>query len=902
MNEKLTIGIDGMTCASCVRRVEQALQALPGVVRASVNLATEKATVEMEVKTPLAAVLEAVRAAGYEPRLTSDELAIEGMTCASCVRRVEQVLLALPGVVQASVNLATEKAAVSYLADVTSREQLEKAVREAGYTPVRKEEAKSSGNETLAGLGRDLRLAALLTLPLLVISMGPLLAPAFGDWLEELAPGRIWRWLEMLLATPVVFYAGRRFFRGGVAELRHKSPGMNTLVMFGTAAAYAYSLLALLAPGVFPAGTAHTYFEAAAVIVTLILLGKYLEAAAKGRTSDAIRKLMELGAKKARVLREGREVELPIEELLVGDLIRVRPGERIPTDGEVVEGESYVDESMLTGEPLPVRKQPGDELVGATVNQGGSLLVRATRVGADTVLARIIRMVEEAQQSKPPVQQLADRVAAVFVPAVLLVAILTFAAWMLLGPEPRLNYAFVAAVSVLLIACPCAMGLATPTAIMVASGRGAQNGVLFRKGTAIEELARVDTVVFDKTGTITAGRPQLTDLIPAPGWSREELLRLVAAVEALSEHPLARALSEAAGEDLPPAESFSAVPGYGAGARVEGRTVHVGSSRFMERLRADPSGYAVSQRELEEQGRTVVFAAVDGKVAGLLAISDPLEEGSREAVAALKSMGLRLVMLTGDAERSARAVARAVGIDDVLSEVLPEGKAAAVAALQEEGRKVAFVGDGINDAPALARADVGVAIGSGTDVAVEAGDVVLMRGDLRAVVGARRLAEKTLATIYWNLFWAFGYNVALVPVAAGVLYPFTGLLLHPALAAGAMSLSSIFVLSNSLRLRYFSFAPVRPSEQDRPRVLLYTSPGCPDCAAVKAWLLAHGVAFEERDVSVPEVAAEAQTRYGVRVAPIAVIAGRAYHGGFAELRQALEGLLAGQITGLEPVE
>ncbi|WP_457632713.1 heavy metal translocating P-type ATPase [Oceanithermus desulfurans] len=899
MSERsITIGIEGMTCASCVTRVERALAQQPGVRKASVNLATEKATLILEPGAELEPLLEAVREAGYTPRVETVTIGIEGMTCASCVSRVERALSKLDGVLEATVNLATEKATVRYLPDTVTLARIEAEIREAGYTPVSQEEdeAAPTTDATLAGFVRDLRLATLLTIPLVIISMGPFVVPALGDWMESIASKQLWRWLEFLLATPVIFYAGRRFFRGGVAELRHKSPGMNTLVMFGTSAAYLYSVLALVAPGLFPEGTAHTYFEAAGVIVTLILLGKYLEAVAKGRTSEAIRKLMELGAKKARVVRDGREVELPIEAVVPGDLIRVRPGERIPTDGEVVEGEGYVDESMLTGEPVPVLKRAGDAVVGGTVNQNGSLLFRATRVGADTVLSQIIRMVEEAQQSKPPVQELADRIAAVFVPIVLVVSVVTFAVWMLVGPEPRLNYAFIASVSVLLIACPCAMGLATPTAIMVASGRGAQMGVLFRKGVAIEGLARIDTVVLDKTGTITKGRPELTDLRTAPGWREDELLTLAAAVEQLSEHPIAQAVRERAeGLTLPEVSDFEAVPGFGARARVGGREVAVGAARYMERLGLDTASFAAEQARLEDAGRTVIYVAVDGEVAGLIAVSDPVKAGSQEAVAALRGEGLHVVMLTGDSERTARAVAREVGIDEVISEVLPADKAQVVRDLQAKGRRVAFVGDGINDAPALAGADVGVAIGTGTDIAVEAGDVVLMQGDLRAVVRARALAKKTLSTIYWNFFWAFGYNTALIPVAAGVFYPFTGLLLQPALAAGAMSLSSILVLTNSLRLRYFQpprfageAAPQAPAPRSGARVLLYTSPGCPDCAAVKAWLEARGVAYEERDLSRPEIAEEAVRYYGVRVAPITVIDGQAHWGTFAEQRRALE--------------
>jgi Cu+-exporting ATPase len=581
---------------------------------------------------------------------------------------------------------------------------------------------------------------------------------------------------------------------------------MNSLVMIGASAAWIYSTLVLVAPGLFPAGTANLYFEAAAVIVTLILLGRYLEALAKGRTSEAIRRLVRLQPKEARIQREDGEVAIPVQAVVPGDTVVVRPGERIPVDGIVIDGRSYVDESMISGEPVPVAKGPEAEVIGGTVNQTGAFRYRATRVGGDTLLAQIIRLVEQAQAGKPPIQRLADRIAGVFVPIVLLVALLTFAAWLLLGPPPELRFAFVAAVSVLLIACPCAMGLATPTAIMVATGRGAAMGTLFRRGPALETLARVGTLVLDKTGTITVGKPTLTEL-QTFGFGEAEALALIAAVERASEHPIAGAIvqaAEAQGLVIPEARDVEAIPGYGIHARVGDRKVAVGSNRFMARLGIElPGDLAGRVADLAAGGATPVLAAVDGRLIALLAVADPPKETSRAAVAALHGLGLKTIMLTGDNRRTAKTVAAAVGIDRVIAEVLPDAKAAEVKRLQEDGAKVAFVGDGINDAPALAQADVGIAIGTGTDIAVEAGDLILMSGELTACANAIALARRTMRTIRGNFFWAYAYNVALIPLAAGLFYPLTGWLLNPMLAAAAMSVSSLFVVTNSLRLRRF---------------------------------------------------------------------------------------------------
>ena len=737
------------------------------------------------------------------------ELGVGGMTCASCVARVEKVITGLPGVVSAEVNLTTEKASVAYLPGALDPAAIGEAIEQAGYeareiSGLAEDHEHAAREEETAGLKRDLLFAAAFTVPLFLVAMLKM-APGTGSLMMGWMAERGWIGVEWLLATPVQFYAGRRFYAHGWAEMSHLNPGMNSLVMLGASAAYFYSLVALVTPGIFPEGTATSYFEAAGVIITLILLGRYLEAVAKGRTSEAIKKLMRLQAKTARVLRDGKETEIPIEDVVTGDLVLVRPGERLAVDGTVTEGSSYVDESMITGEPVPVRKQIGDEAVGSTVNKTGAFTLKATRVGADTVLSQIIRMVEEAQGSKPPIQKLADRIAGVFVPVVIIAALATFGVWLAYGPPPVLSFAFVAAVSVLLIACPCAMGLATPTAIMVGTGKGAEMGVLIRRGTALELLARVDTVVLDKTGTLTKGQPELTDF-EALGADTADTLRLVAAVEAKSEHPIAEAIQRAARErglEIPPAQEFNAEPGYGIEAKVEGRLVQVGADRYMEKLGIGLGVVKDRASGLADEAKTPLFAAVDGKLAAIIAVSDPLKEGSRGAVAALGALGLEVAMLTGDNRGTARAIAREAVIERVMAEVLPDQKAGEIKRLQREGKKVAFVGDGINDAPALAQADVGIAIGTGTDIAIESGDVILMSGDLRGIVNAAALSRRTLRTIRGNFFWAYAYNVALIPVAAGVLYPFFELLLNPMLAAAAMSFSSIFVVTNSLRLRGF---------------------------------------------------------------------------------------------------
>ncbi|MTI78040.1 MAG: copper-translocating P-type ATPase [Marinobacter sp.] len=804
--QRIEIRVDGMSCASCVGRIEKALMGQRGVAESQVNLATGKATVKFDQPATPATLIDLIKEAGYQPRVQSAEIPVIGMTCGSCVSRVERALNKQPGMVKASVNLTTQKAFAEFLSDTLSVPRIHQAIRDAGYEP--QEPDANSETEEQDREGIDLRrkvlFAAALTIPIVLIAMGKMI-PALEALYVSVLPHRGWMAIEWLLTTPVLFYAGLRFFRSGYTELRHANPGMNSLVMIGTSAAYFYSVAALLVPGFFPAGTAESYFEAAAVIVTLILLGRYFEHVAKGRTSEAIKKLLQLQAKTARVIRDGEAVEVPIEAVVPGDRIQVRPGERVPVDGVVEEGQSYVDESMISGEPVPVAKQKDAELVGGTINKNGSLTFRATRVGADTVLAQIIRMVESAQADKPPIQALADKIAGIFVPIVIVLAILTFITWFSFGPEPALSFAFVTTVSVLLIACPCAMGLATPTAIMVGTGKGAEMGVLFRKGAALETLSRMDTIVLDKTGTLTRGQPELTDFILVEG-REDEVLAWVAAVETESEHPIGEAIVKGArdrGLTLPAISEFQAEPGYGIQAQVAGRRINVGADRYMRRLGIDLASVADDAVSLAEKAKSPLYVAVDGRLAALIAVADPLKNGSVEAIAALKSSGLSVAMLTGDNRATAEAIARQAGIERVLAEVLPDQKASEVKRLQEEGARVAFVGDGINDAPALAQADVGIAIGTGTDIAIEAGDVVLMRGDLRGIVDAAALSRRTRKTILGNFVWAYGYNLALIPVAAGVLFPFTGYLLNPMLAAGAMSLSSVFVVTNSLRLGRF---------------------------------------------------------------------------------------------------
>jgi len=811
---RLSLPVSGMTCASCVGRVERAISAIPGVKTASVNLATERADVTFIGAADPQAVVEAIERAGYAVHEETTELAVQDMTCASCVGRVEKGLRQVPGVIEASVNLATERARVRHLAGVVTIADLEAATEKAGYTSRRVAAAAGGAGDQDAErreaegreLQRSLLIAAALTLPVFILEMGSHLVPSMHHWVVHTLGLQTSGYIQFALATLVLFGPGLRFFRKGVPALLRGGPDMNSLVSVGTAAAYGYSVVATFAPGVLPQGTANVYFEAAVVIVTLILLGRMLEARAKGRTSQAIRRLVGLQAKTARVERNGATVEIPLEQVTTGDVVLVRPGEKVPVDGQVVEGASYVDESMITGEPVPVSKGVGAEVVGGTLNKTGALSFRVTQVGANTVLAQIIRLVEEAQGSKLPIQAMVDKVTMWFVPAVMAAAVLTFLVWLVFGPSPALTFALVNAVAVLIIACPCAMGLATPTSIMVGTGRAAELGVLFRKGEALQALRDVSVVALDKTGTLTKGRPELTDLVPADGFAYDHVLALVAAVETRSEHPIAEAIVAAAGQrelTLAPVDGFEATPGYGVTATVSGRTVAVGADRFMTRLGLDVSTFLPTAQRLGEEGKSPLYAAIDGRLAAVIAVADPIKDTTPEAIRALHALGLKVAMITGDNAATAAAIARQLGIDDVAAEVLPDGKVAALKTFRANGARVAFVGDGINDAPALAEADVGLAIGTGTDVAIEAADVVLMSGDLRGVTNAIALSQATIRNIKQNLFWAFAYNAVLIPVAAGALYPLNGMLMSPIFAAAAMALSSIFVLGNALRLKRF---------------------------------------------------------------------------------------------------
>ncbi len=815
------IGIEGMTCASCVARVERSLGKVEGVEEVGVNLATEKANISYNPEqVGLGELLGSIEKSGYEPLSAETSFGVTGMTCANCVSRVERKLSKTEGVRDASVNLATERATVRYLPDVVSERELHEVVEGTGYGVLqvgknRTDTERGAREEERRTLRRDLSVAALFAAPLVTLTMLHMFVPAVDDWLMSSLGMQGFFILSFVLASVVQFGPGLRFYKPGWKSLRHGSPDMNSLVMIGTSAAYGYSLVATFIPQVLPAGTVNVYYEASAAIITLILVGKYLEAVAKGRTSEAIKKLMSLQAKTAKVIRNGEELELTTEEVVLGDAVLVRPGEKVPLDGAVLEGSSYVDESMVTGESVPVRKAKGDEVVGGTLNKTGAFRFEATKVGADTVLSQIIKMVEDAQGSKPRIQALADRVVSVFVPAVLGLAALTFLLWMVFGPEPALTFALVNTVAVLIIACPCAMGLATPTSVMVGTGKAAELGVLFRKGDALQSLQEAKVIALDKTGTLTKGQPELTDFVVQEGFEREAVLALVAAAEANSEHPIAEAIVQAAkreGLELANTETFNAAPGFGIEAEVSGHKVNVGADRFMEQLGIE-TGFTQEANRLADEGKTPLYAAIDGELAAVIAVADPIKEATPVAIQTLHKLGLRVAMITGDNARTARATAKQLGIDEVLAEVLPEGKVDAVKKLQAEGGKVAFVGDGINDAPALAQADVGLAIGTGTDIATESADVVLMSGDLRGIPNALALSRATLNNIKQNLFWAFIYNAILIPVAAGALYPAFGTLLSPILAAAAMGLSSVFVLTNALRLR--RFAPPMASRGER---------------------------------------------------------------------------------------
>jgi len=811
-SRKIDIPVTGMSCAACAARVEEGLSGMDGVLGASVNFAAERATVSFDpVKVNIEDLVGKIKDTGYGASVSTVTLPIKGMTCAACVSRVQKALSSLDGVLSAEVNLATERATVQYIPGQVGMREFKKAVRDAGYEILQVEQGEDllekERREREAHYGRlrrKLVAGIALTVPLFVLVFWEKLGlPAILA-----IPRQVNFFLQLLIESPVQFWIGWQFYAGALSAARHRTTNMNTLIAVGTSAAYVYSAAATFFPRVFEIKgySAHVYFDTAAAIIVLILLGRLLEARAKGHTSEAIKKLMGLQPKTARIIRDGHEDDVPVEDVEIGDIVMVRPGERIPVDGVVTEGYSSVDESMVSGESLPVEKKSGDAVIGATINKTGSFRFKATKVGRETMLAQIIRMVQEAQGSKPPIARLADKIASIFVPAVMAIAAVTFLIWFFLGPEPALTYAMLNFIAVLIIACPCALGLATPTSIMVGTGKGAENGILIRGGESLETAQRIDTIVFDKTGTLTRGEPSVTDVIAIGAFTGEDVVYYAASAEKGSEHPLGEAIVRKArenGMDLGTHTDFSAVPGKGIIARVDGKPVVLGNKAFMNDSGVDTNMLLVDARRLADEGKTPMFVSIDSKAAGILGVADTLKDSSADAVRVLKKMGIEVVMITGDNRLTAKAVARQAGIDRVLAEVLPEDKAREVKKLQDEGRVVAMVGDGINDAPALARADVGISIGTGTDVAMEASDITLIRGDIKDVATAIALSRATLRNIKQNLFWAFAYNTLLIPVAAGVLFPFFGILLNPMFAAAAMGMSSVTVVTNALRLRKF---------------------------------------------------------------------------------------------------
>lgn len=813
---KATLNISGMTCATCVRRVEQGLKGLKGVKNASVNFATEKATVEYDPAVlGTDAMIGTVRELGYDvlgaelqaagsPQKTT--VSVGGMTCAACVRRVEEALKSIEGVDEASVNLATARATISHTPHWPGIGQVKRVIADTGYEflgvvgETLEDPVEAARQKELKELKLKFSVGVVLSI---IIFMGTM-----QHWFPFLKPipRQFMLSLLFILTTPVVFWVGSRFFRGAVKAAKQKTTDMNTLVAVGSLSAYLYSALATFRPRLFTgAGIApHVYFDGAAMIITLILLGRLLEVKTKGKASMAIKRLMGLKPKTARVIRDEKQRDIPIGDVIKGDLILVRPGEKIPTDGVIVSGTSSVDESMLTGESIPVAKEKGDEVFAATLNKSGSFTFTATKVGAETALAQIIRLVEEAQGSKAPIQRIADKVASIFVPVVVGIAVLTFIIWNFLVPEPIFTRALLNFVSVLIIACPCAMGLATPTAVMVGTGLGAENGIVLKGGESLEKAHKLTTIVFDKTGTLTRGEPEVTDIVTTKGIIENKVLEIAASIEAVSEHPLAQAIIEKGRQEnvtIYPVDNFEALSGLGARGVVNGKDAFVGNQRLMEKKKIELRGLGQAAKRLAHEGKTCIFVANAGRVMGIIGVSDVPKESARETIATLKTMGLNIAMITGDNEKTARAVGDAVGIDQVLAEVLPGDKAGEIRRLQEKGHVVGMVGDGINDAPALTTADIGIAVGAGTDVALEASDITLMTNDLRAVPTAIKLSFQTLKIIKQNLFWAFFYNSLGIPIAAGILYPFFGILLNPVFAAAAMAMSSVSVVGNSLRLR-----------------------------------------------------------------------------------------------------
>ncbi|KOR89180.1 ATPase P [Paenibacillus solani] len=792
-----SIQITGMTCAACANKIEKGLSKMDGVTSANVNFALEKASVTYDpAKVEIKQLEEKIKKLGYGSLSEVAQFNLEGMTCAACANKIEKGLSKLPGVTNASVNFAMETARVEFSPGEVSIQEMQNKVKKLGYTAiVKQEDQKSSDHRSkeLSNQKRKLLISVILSLPLLWTMVGHF---SFTSWIyvPELFMNP---WFQLIMATPVQFYIGKQFYVGAYKALRNASANMDVLVSLGTSAAYFYSLYLTIEWS--RMGTMHhgpqLYFETSAVLITLVILGKLFESLAKGRTSEAIKSLMGLQAKTALVIRDGKELTIPVEEVIVGDVVLVRPGDKVPVDGEVLEGVSSVDESMLTGESLPVEKRAGDAVIGATINKNGILRVKATKVGKETALAQIIKVVEEAQGSKAPIQRVADVISGIFVPIVVGIAVVAFLVWYFLVTPGEFSVALEKAIAILVIACPCALGLATPTSIMAGSGRAAELGILFKGGEHLEQTHKINAIILDKTGTVTKGKPELTDVL-AEG-NEAEFLRLVGAAEKNSEHPLAEAIVTGIQEkniELPGTESFEAIPGFGIKSVVEGKELLIGTRRLMEKYDVDAKKAYESMSRLEESGKTSMLVAIDSRYAGMVAVADTIKETSKDAVSRLKEMGIEVIMITGDNERTAKAIAAQVGIDHVRAEVLPEGKAEEVKKLQAQGKKVAMVGDGINDAPALAMADIGMAIGTGTDVAMEAADVTLMRGDLTSIPDAIYMSRKTMANIKQNLFWALGYNTLGIPVAAiGLLAPWV--------AGAAMALSSVSVVLNALRLQ-----------------------------------------------------------------------------------------------------
>lgn len=793
-----TLQITGMTCAACANRIEKGLNKMEGVTAANVNFALEKANVTYDpAKVDRTYLEETIKKLGYGTVTEVAQFNLEGMTCAACANKIEKGLSKMPGVTSATVNFAMETARVEYSSGEVSVEDMQSKVKRLGYKATIKQENQDAGDHRLNEVRkqkRKLLISAILSFPLLWTMVAHF---SFTSWIYM--PDFLMNpWFQLLLATPVQFYIGKQFYVGAYKALRNRSANMDVLVSLGTSAAYFYSLYLTIDWYAAGGGAHHgpsLYYETSAILITLVIMGKLFEANAKGRTSEAIKSLMGLQAKTALVIRDGQELTIPVDEVIVGDVVLVRPGDKVPVDGEVLEGISSVDESMLTGESLPVEKKAGDAVIGATINKNGMLRVKATKVGKETALAQIVKVVEEAQGSKAPIQRVADVISGIFVPIVVGIAVVAFLVWYFFVTPGQFAEALEKAIAILVIACPCALGLATPTSIMAGSGRSAELGILFKGGEHLEQTHKIDAIILDKTGTVTKGKPELTDVL-AEG-NESEFLRLVGAAEKNSEHPLAEAIVEgirAKNVELPGTESFEAIPGFGIKAVVEGRELLVGTRRLMEKYEVDAKSAYEPMSHLEEAGKTAMLVAIDNRYAGMVAVADTIKETSKAAVSRLKEMGIQVIMITGDNERTAKAIAAQVGIDHVRAEVLPEGKAEEVKKLQTQGKKVAMVGDGINDAPALATADIGMAIGTGTDVAMEAADVTLMRGDLSSIPDAIYMSRKTMTNIKQNLFWALGYNTLGIPIAAiGLLAPWV--------AGAAMALSSVSVVLNALRLQ-----------------------------------------------------------------------------------------------------